>query len=478
MRASLEHHLERASACGQTHIVAAAQELDEAGQARLAQSLDAVPWSHFDELQQLVAASSSGQEDAGDWTPPTALRVPEAKDLGARERGEAMLRGGEVALFTVAGGQGTRLGWNGPKGTFPATPITGKSLFQVLAERIVATQQRWGCTIRWYIMTSVENDAATRSFLIDNRCFGLDRSLVQVFPQGMMPALDAETGRLLLAAPDRLALSPDGHGGAFGALLQSGALEHMERRGVRALSWVQIDNPLVRALDPTFIGLHANEGSSSQEFSSKIVSRAHAGEKVGVFVKTPEGMAVREYSDLGPEMAAQTDESGELKWRAANIAVHMLGVEFIRTVAEGTDGSLPWHLAHKKVPFWCPDRGRIVTPESPNAVKLERFVFDALPMASRPVLLEVDRAQEFAPIKNSTGEDSVVSSGRMQIELHASWLEQAGVSIPRADDGSPQARVEVSPLCGQWPEDLDASALPKSVDAGADVLIEAGTSMS
>jgi UDP-N-acetylglucosamine/UDP-N-acetylgalactosamine diphosphorylase len=465
---ALSEHLERAQACGQDHLVQAASSLDAAGRATLAESMAFVPWDELDHLRELVLGGD------GDSSAPVGMRPPQVHDVISSETracGEALLSKGAVAVFTVAGGQGTRLGWNGPKGTFPATPIMGKSLFGLLAERIAAIGERYGTPVRWYIMTSIENDASTRAFMQDNRFFGLDRRNVQMFQQGMMPVFDAATGQLLLAAPDRLALSPDGHGGSFAALLRSGALEHMERRAIEHVSYVQIDNPLVRVLDPAFLGLHVDASVSSGEFSSKVVPRAHAEEKVGVFVQCDAGMRVVEYSDLEPEQAQAVDDTGALQWRAANLAVHALSVAFMRRVAQGGTASLPWHRAFKPVSYWCPQSQRQVQGEASNGVKLERFVFDALTLAERPVLLQVDRADEFAPIKNKDGDDSAASSARMQIELHGQWLEQHGVSVPRADDGQVDAQIEIAPAVAQWPEDLDGVDLPDSVQVGEQLVL-------
>ncbi len=460
--------LDRAAACGQRHIVKAAEGLDDQGRSRLAESLARVPWDDWDQLHALVV-------DPPAAAPPPAMRPPVACTMAQidgdalKARGEEALHRGAVAVFTVAGGQGTRLGWNGPKGTFPATAITGKSLFQVQAERITAAVSRYGQPVRWYIMTSAENHEDTRRFLLDNHCFGIDRTHVQLVQQGMMPAFDATSGDLLMAGPDRLALSPDGHGGAFAALDRSGALEHMRHRGIEHISWVQIDNPLVRVLDPTFIGLHLCDAASSGEFSSKIVGRAHAAERVGVFVQTDAGMQVVEYSDFDESQAAAVGDDGELVWRAANIAVHLLSVEFMADAAAAGTGALPWHRAHKAVGHYCPAQGDMVTPDAPNAIKLERFVFDALSRARTPALLEVQRAEEFAPIKNASGDDSAHSSAALQMALHRDWLRQASVQV---DDA---AQVEISPLVAQWAEDLAGIPLPDHVSADAPFVLEHGS---
>lgn len=461
---SLSAQLEKAAQAGQSHVVQAAEQLDDAGRATLAASLGAVPWDTLDELRNLVLRDAAAGPSVADMRPPLSLG---AADAQARvEQGEALLARGAIAVFTLAGGQGSRLGWNGPKGTFPATAITGKPLFGVLAERIRAMTVRYGAPVCWYIMTSVDNHEATLSFFNDNQFFGLDRANVMLFRQGMLPAFDAATGNLLLGGPDCLAMSPDGHGGSFAALRNSGAIEHMERRGVEQASYVQIDNPLIRAVDPGFIGLHVDAGVSSGEFSSKIIARAHATEKVGIYVDTPSGMRAVEYSDLDVQQAAATDADGRLIWRAANLAMHMVSVPFMRRIAEGGADALPWHKASKKVPFWCVDSARMIEPETNNAIKLERLVFDALPSVERSLLLEVERADEFAPIKNVDGEDSPATSIALQSSLHASWLREASVNVA---DG---AAIEISPLVAQWPGDLDRSMLPDAIDGSEPFVLD------
>ncbi len=389
-------------------------------------------------------------------------------DEGAlRGRGEAMLREGRVAVFTVAGGQGTRLGWNGPKGTFPASPVTGKPLFRLFAEQILAAEARWGKRVRWYIMTSAANDAQTRGFFLDNRCFGLDRRQIMMFPQGMMPAFDAASGRVLQDSESTLAMSPDGHGGSYAALRKSGALDQMEGRGAEAISYHQVDNPLVNVLDPVFIGLHADETFSSGEFTSKMVRKSGPDEKVGVFARRDGRVGVVEYSDMTPQQCGQTDEAGQLCYAAGNLAMHMLSTAFVRRVASSGDAMLPWHRAEKKVPYWDAATETRVEPEAPNGIKLERFVFDAMAHAAKPAILEVRREREFAPIKNASGVDSAASSAQLQSDLYGGWLEQAGVTIPRREDGHVDAAIEVSPLTAMSADDLHGCTLPTKIAPGS-----------
>src|SRR6185369_2535815 len=265
----------------------------------------------------------------------------------AKSVGEEALRGGRVAAFTVAGGQGTRLGYDGPKGTFRVTPVRQKPLFQVFAEKVLAAGRRYGKPIHWFIMTSHANHAATEAFFAENKFFGLERGRVHFFRQGRMPAVTLD-GKVMLETKGSLALSPDGHGGSLRALDRSGALDLMKREGVDTLSYFQVDNPLVRCIDPAFIGWHVTRQS---EMSSKMVPKAYAEEKVGHFCTQRGQTIVVEYSDLPMAMQRETDGTGQLRYLAGSIAIHVLDREFVRRMASGHENvALPFHRADKKIP--------------------------------------------------------------------------------------------------------------------------------
>ncbi len=462
-------------AAGQSHLFHGVADLGARAIEVLCDRIDSLPWDTMPDLiERYVRCGSQACNEP--LSPARCVtvdpnRASAATPLIDREttvaRGEAIIAAGKVAAFAVAGGQGTRLGWNGPKGTFPASPVTGKPLFRLFAEQILAAQRQYDCTIRWYILTSEANTDATQKFLLDNRCFGLDRAQVMLVVQGMMPAFDATTGKVLLESPGFVAMSPDGHGGSFAALHCSGALDQMQARGVEVLSYFQVDNPLVRVIDPLLIGLHADESHSSGEFTSKMVQRSGPDEKVGVFCRIGDRTGVVEYSDLTPEQASATDQSGQLRFAAGNIAVHAIGVEFAQSIAARGEEALPWHRADKKVSCLCPTSGVVLTPDEPNAVKLERFVFDAMGQATRPAILEVERTEEFAPIKNATGIDSAESSKQLQSDLYGTWLERAGVTIPRRADGHVDAAIEISPLTASIASDLQGMALPDAIASGS-----------
>lgn len=470
LRDRLERH-------GQAHLLAFHDELAPDAQQRLIEQIEAINFVELDELIRTLVLTKSevampADLEPASYYPHDPLDPSHPWDsVAARARGEELLASGRVAAFTVAGGQGTRLGWSGPKGTFPATVVTGKPLFRVFAEQIVAARRRYGVSIPWYVMTSPQNDAATRAFLEDNNRFGLPAEDIFTFPQGTMPSIGFD-GKLLLAAPDEIASNPDGHGGSFRALRGSGAVEHMALRGIEVISYFQVDNPLVRIFDPVFLGLHAAAPDSSAEMSSKMVAKTAPEEKVGVFCRAAGRTQVVEYSDLPRALAEARNPDGSLRFNAGSIAIHAIGVRFVeRLTADRDRFGLPFHRAEKKVPFVDPESGDLVTPDRPNAVKLEAFVFDAIPLAASSIVLETSRVEEFAPIKNADGADSPESSHRLQSERHGGWLESRGVRVPRRADGAVDARIEVSPLTALEPSDLDRVALPTYVAPGGEVVL-------
>lgn len=434
----------------QEHLLQFWDQLSSEEQAEFTAQLEKIDDSLIAERRQLIQSYFKdgivGLPD--DLAPAPYLNHP--SDGGdpvaweaSRIKGEALLADGKVAAFMVAGGQGSRLGYDGPKGTFPVTPIHQKTLFQVFAEKIRFAEKRYGTTIPWVIMTSPLNHVPTQSFFEEHNYFGLTSAQLSFIPQGTEPAFDFE-GNLLLKSAGSLALSPDGHGGAFAALFKSGVLSKLKEQGVTCLSYFQVDNPLVHILDPVFIGFHADAGS---EMSSKMLKKRDAAEKVGHFCRSEGKTVVVEYSDMPDEIASLKDESGELRFIAGSIAIHILDLDFALKVGEGkTPGSqLPWHIAVKKIPHINP-QGEVIKPTEPNGIKFERFVFDALPLAQNPLIIQTLRQNEFSPVKNAEGEDSPATCHRDQILMFAKWIEQAGFQVERDEKGIPVHPIEISPL--------------------------------
>lgn len=443
---------------GQGHVFAHFHELDAARQAVLLADAGEVDLAEVAELNRtLVQASAAAGVDLTDLAPAPYEALPKnggdaAAWAAAKAAGEEALRAGRVAAFVVAGGQGTRLGYDGPKGTYPVTPVLKKPLFQVFADKLRAAGVRYGRPLHWFIMTSHINHAATEAFFRENGFFGLAETHVHFFRQGRMPAVGFD-GKILLEEKHRIAMSPDGHGGSLRALERSGAVDLMKSAGVDVLSYFQVDNPLVRFIDPAFIGWHLKTRS---EMSSKMVPKAYAGEKVGHFCEQRGRTVVIEYSDLPKAMQEEIDPAtGKLRFIAGSIAIHLLDREFIRRMATGAD-ALPFHRADKKIP--CLDAaGNLVKPEKANGVKFEMFVFDALPFAKNPVVIETDRADDFSPVKNAEGIDSPKTCADDQVRQFARWANANGAAVPVDATGLPPFAFEVSPMFG-YDEDSFAAA--------------------
>ena len=456
---------------GQADVFRFFDLLDDAGRKRLLGQLEAIDTKNLESLIESYVTSKPRIELPKEIKPVAAYPcAPDAARMvqyaKATARGEQLLKEGKVAAFLVAGGQGTRLGYDGPKGEFPVTPIKNKPLFRLFAEQLLNHSRRAGKSIPWYLMTSDANDARTRAFFEQHDYFGYPKADVFFFQQGMMPAFNND-GTLLLEAKDSLALSADGHGGSLRAIGKSGALDDMKKRGVVHLSYFQVDNPLIQIIDPLFIGLHDLAGS---EMSSKTIPKAGPLEKVGNFCIGDGVLQVIEYSDLPESLALKTNADGTPTFNAGSIAIHALRVDFIERLNSGGRLKLPWHRAEKKVPY-VDANGALVKPDTPNAVKLEQFVFDAIPLAKNAIVYTTDRAEEFSPVKNAEGSDSPATSRRDQVRRAARWLTAARVMVPMKD-GEPDAAIEISPLYATSAAEVIAKRPQMTIDRGASVYLE------
>ena len=438
----------RYAAAGQGHVFAHWDRLDAEGRAHLLADTGSIDLKEIDDLVATLVKADDGAKlrleglDPAPYIAHPARGGDAARWARAREAGEQALKAGRVGAFTVAGGQGTRLGYDGPKGTFPVTPVSGKPLFGVFAEKIRAAGDRYGVRIPWFIMTSTVNHEATVAAFEASDYFGLARGQVMFFSQGRMPAVDFE-GRILLESPHAIAMSPDGHGGSLRALVRSGAVSRMREQGVDILSYFQVDNPLVQVIDPAFIGFHTLEAS---EMSSKMIPKAYPGEKVGHFCQQDGHMLVVEYSDMPASLQQETTADGRLRFLAGSIAIHILSVDFVDRMGGGQSAArLPFHKAVKKIQT-IDAAGQSIKPSEPNGIKFEMFVFDALPFAANPVVIETLREDDFSPVKNASGIDSAESCRADQLRQWTRWLKAAGEPVPVDASGLPPFTFEVSPL--------------------------------
>jgi len=362
----------------------------------------------------------------------------------------------------VAGGQGTRLGFDGPKGAFPVGAVSGRTLYQIHAERLVALGRRYGVVPPLYLMTSDANHDATVELFAAHDNFGLPDNRLLIFQQGLAPAVD-ESGRLLMDAKDHVVMSPNGNGGLFAALRESGALAQMTGLGVDVISYIQVDNPLSMSCDPLFVGHHLLADSA---FSCKGIPKLDPAERVGIYALVRGRLRVVEYTELPASLAAQRDAAGELLYGLSNPGLFLWSRPFAEAQASRED--LPFHKAHKKIPHLDPD-GRLVEPDAPCGYKFEAFAMDTLPDAERSLVLWCDRDAEFAPVKNASGTDSPASARQLMTKLYAGWLRRAGATFSPTAEGA-QINIEISPLYALDAEEL-AQRLPRPFEVQADLYL-------
>jgi UDP-N-acetylglucosamine/UDP-N-acetylgalactosamine diphosphorylase len=354
--------------------------------------------------------------------------------------GEQKIRDGKVAAFTVAGGEGTRLGSAVPKGMLQVTPIKKKSLFQVFAEKIRAASRRYETSIHWIIMTSERTHNEAIEFFGKNDSFGIED--IHFVKQGQMPAITYD-GKFIMETTSKIAMHPDGHGGSLKALGRSGLLTMLENLGVEILSYFQVDNPLVRCIDPYFIGVHVKNHS---QVSSRMIRKLYPEEKVGVFCESKGKCYVVEYFDLPKEEAMLRNSEGDLVFCAGNTAIHLLDVQFMKKFnGKDINSEIPYHIAQKVIPT-IDALGEPFVSHSPNGLKLEMFLFDVLPFAEKTTIIESERVANFSPIKQLEGMDSLKTCIQDQLKLFSSWLLAAGTEIPIDSNGLPPFDIEISPM--------------------------------
>lgn len=365
------------------------------------------------------------------------LRPPQVLTLGRQGRepelrrrlarlGRGLLAGGRVATLLLAGGQGTRLGVEGPKGNVVFGPEADRTLYRIHAERVAAVSRRAGRPIPLFVLVSAATEAATREAFEEAAAWGLEAGQVRFVVQGTLPALD-DAGRALLAAPGALALAPDGHGGAYQALARAEILEELAEAEVDVLTTFQVDNPLGRPLDPVMLGWMVERRLSAV---GKAVRKATPEERVGVFARDLRGrLRVVEYTELPErEQEPTPGEPVEAPLVMGSIAIHGFAVRFLRDLARAGH-ALPLHRARKRVPH-LGEGGAVVEPDEPNAWKLERFLFDLFPAAERAEVHEVKREWEFAPVKNARGADSLATA-RVLVEAEVRrWHRARGLPEP------------------------------------------------
>jgi UDP-N-acetylglucosamine/UDP-N-acetylgalactosamine diphosphorylase len=413
---------ETLAAHGQSHLLDHAKTLDGATREAFCARLAAIDWAELAHPSEPPAADAVTKSRVLDQ----AERSRRAAELTAR--GEAAYAAGAVAVLMVAGGQGTRLGSSAPKGCFTIAPHSGKSIYQLQAEKVLSLSRRVGRAVPFLVMTSPTTDAETRQFFAAHGNFGLADDQARFFSQGTVPSIGID-GKALLAAPGRLLENPDGHGGCHTALVASGNLARLAREGVRQIVYIQVDNILAPVDDALLVGLAEAENA---DVVSKVLEKAHPDEKLGHLVKVGGRDRIVEYTELTPEQTRLRYPDGEVIYRWGSPAMHTWSVGFLDRLAK-RGYKLPLHRSKKPLKAW---------PTETTGWKNERFMFDLVPEATTSVGVVIGRGAEFAPVKNASGDDSPATAVQLASDLYAGWLRAAGVRVELPAG----ARIEVSPL--------------------------------
>lgn len=326
-------------------------------------------------------------------------KLTEEKEQKYTKIGEEIIKNNQYAVVTMAGGQGTRLGHKGPKGTFKIdVKPEPKYLFQILAENLQMANKKYNVTLPWYIMTSTENNGETVKFFEEHNYFGYPKANVQFFMQGNLPLL-LTNGQLMLDKDYNIKEAADGNGCIYKSMAKAGILDDMKNKNVKWVFIGAVDNVLLNMVDPILIGLTIDE---NHQAASKSVAKASPQERVGVFCKTNGVPSVIEYSELPKEMAEQRDEDGELLFGEAHIMCNLFSIEALEKVSKA---NLPYHVAFKKADYMG-ENGELIEATEPNAFKFEAFIFDAFNFFDDISILRGKRERDFAPVKNKAGNDS------------------------------------------------------------------------
>lgn len=310
-----------------------------------------------------------------------------------------VIKSGKYAVVTMAGGQGTRLGHKGPKGTFKVNLKNGeKYLFQIIVESLQKANEKYGVIIPWYLMTSEENNNQTLEFLEEHNYFGYPKEKIKLFKQGKAPLITTE-GKLLIGSNKLIKEASDGNGSIYKSLKVDGMLDDMKKHNIQWVFVGGVDNILLKIVDPLLVGITI---ANNNIIASKSVIKTNPRERAGVFCKIDGKPGIIEYSELPEEMIEEVDEHGDLVYGDVNILSHLYNIKALEELAEK---KLPYHIAEKKSEYLDAD-GKLVVPQDKNVYKFESFIFDAFSNFDDISILRVKREEEFAPIKNAEGNDS------------------------------------------------------------------------
>ena len=394
----------------QEHILK--YDLNNNQQEELEKQIENIDFEQLKSLYESTKEEKCIEEKKIEHIPYTDKpKLTKEEQLSLFEIGEQVIKQGHYAVITMAGGQGTRLGHNGPKGTYALDTINGKKyIFEIIIDRLKKAEKQYNVTIPWYVMTSKENHQDTILFLEKNNYFGYNKDKIKFFKQGELPLIDTQ-GKIILDENAKIKEAADGNGGIYEALSKSGMLQELKQNQIEWIFISGIDNILSNFVDPILLGLTIKENNV---IASKSVAKANPQEKVGVFCKMNGKPKIIEYIDLPEEMAEELDENGELMYGEVNIGTYLYNRSVLENLA---NAKLPYHAAFKKSGYLNAN-GKFIEPDEPNVFKFETFIFDAFTRYDDMTIMRVKREDEFAPVKNRTGNDSPETAVKLYNEKY------------------------------------------------------------
>ncbi|MBR1743175.1 MAG: UDPGP type 1 family protein [Lachnospiraceae bacterium] len=396
---NVEQIKEKLKAIHQEQLLTYYDELDEEQKTQLLSQIEGTDFSVLSHIGEKNDTADNAQ-----ITPIKALTLPEIKEQEAsiKNTGVQAIRSGKLGAVLLAGGMGTRLGSDSPKGMYDIGITKPVFIFQRLIENLLDVVKETETCIHLFIMTSDKNHEMTTAFLEEKEYFGYDKNFIHFFQQDMAPATDYE-GKIYLEEKGKLASSPNGNGGWLTSMRNAGLLEFVHKEGIEWLNVFAVDNVLQRIADPLFLGAAIESGCT---VGAKVVRKNDPDEKVGVMCLKNGHPSIMEYYDLTPELRDTLDENGE---RVYNFGVILNYLIEVKNAEQVMNQALPVHVVEKKIPY-LDENGILVKPEKPNGYKFETLILDLIELMDQCLPFEVEREKEFAPIKNKTGVDSVESA--------------------------------------------------------------------
>jgi len=436
LRGIPENLYRRALNAGQGHIFYWWSDLAEENRWALLRQTSHIDFDLLEGVGRRIINSET--EDFSRLKPAECMDLEGDKRLMAKKIGEQAIQNGEVCSLILAGGQGSRLGYNSPKGTYPIGPVSGKSLFEWFAQKIQFISHKFEAPrqIPLLIMTSDTTDVDTKSFFQKNNFFDLREEAVYFIKQGLLPAIDFH-GKLLMDSKYHICESPDGHGGVIKALGNSGLLDNMASQGIQYIFIHNVDNCLVKVCDPAFLGHHIDMGA---DFSLKGLPKRTVDETLGTIVEANGKIKIVEYSDTPGNIANLKNEKGQLVFENGSINTYLIRVDFVQRLYRDSS-PLPIHCMQKKI-LVIDSTADVHDPQEPNGFKLETKLFDVLEYTDKTCVVKANRNEEFSPLKSNEGPESYTDVLRDLQALFFGWLERSGINIPKGK----VERIEISPL--------------------------------